>query len=55
MRSVVPSMIGLKPRLDSRMARSTAPTIDLSHTDTEIMRGSGTETVATCVIGMVLP
>ncbi len=43
MRSVVPSMIGLKPRLDSRIARSTAPTIDLSQTETEIMRGSGTD------------
>ena len=43
MRSVVPSRIGLKPRLDSRIARSTAPTTDLSQTETEIMRGSGTD------------
>ena len=55
MRSVVPSMIGLKPRLDSRMARSTAPTTDLSQTETEIMRGSGTVTVATWLIGIVVP
>ena len=37
------------------MARSTAPTIDLSQTETEIMRGSGTDTFATWLIGMVVP
>lgn len=48
-------MIGLKPNFNSRMARSTAPTSCLSHTDTEIIRGSGTETVATWLIGIGEP
>ena len=43
MRTVFPSTIGLKPRLASRMARSTALTSALSHTDTEIIRDSGTK------------
>ncbi len=55
MRSVVPSTIGLSPRFDSRIALSTAPTIDLSHTETEIMRGSGTEMVATWLTGISEP
>ena len=55
MRSVVPSRIGLKPRLASRIARSTAPTTDLSQTETEIMRGSGTVTVASWLSGIVVP
>lgn len=37
----------VEAEIDLRMARSTAPTIDLSQIDTEIMRGSGTVTLAT--------
>ena len=37
------------------MAFSTACTIDLSHTCTEISRGSGTLTVASWLSGMWVP
>jgi hypothetical protein len=41
-----PSVAGLKPRLESTIAFSTALTIDLSHTCTESSLGSGTLMVA---------
>ena len=47
MRSVVPSTVGLRPRLASRIALSTAWTIPLSQTETDKARGSGTLIVAT--------
>ena len=50
-----PSMIGLSPRLASRMAFSTALTWPLSQTCTEMVRASGVETVATWLIGMRWP
>ena len=46
---------GLRPRLLSRMAFSTAPTMPRSQTATDSMRGSGTETVATWFIGILEP
>ena len=48
-------MIGFSPRLASRMARSTAPASGLSQTCTDSMRGSGTLTVATWLIGICVP
>ena len=42
-----PSVCGLRPSSDSRMARSTPLTWERSQTCTVIMRGSGTEIVAT--------
>ena len=55
MRRSCPSTIGLRPRLASRMARSTACTVDRSQTWTESMRGSGTLIVATWLIGIEAP
>ena len=46
---------GLIPRPLSRMAFSTAPTIDLSQTFTVTIRGSGTFTVPTWLIGVRWP
>ena len=47
MRKTVPSTVGLRPRLASRIALSTACTMLLSHMETESARGSGTLIVAT--------
>ena len=55
MRRTWPSTVGLNPRLALRIALSTAPTIDLSQTWTESMRGSGTLIVATWLMGMCEP
>ncbi len=49
MRSSVPSTVGDRPRLASRIALSTACTIVLSQTETESARGSGTLIEATWV------
>ena len=38
-----------------RIAFSTGPTFERSHTCTESMRGSGAETVATWLSGMLAP
>ena len=43
---VWPSVAGDRPRLEFTIAFSVACTSDLSQTFTEIMRGSGTLTVA---------
>ena len=55
MRSSVPSIVGDRPRLASRIALSTALTSVLSHTETESARGSGTLIEATWVIGWRWP
>ena len=52
MRRIVPSTVGLRPRLESRIALSTACTMLLSQTETDSARGSGTLIVATWLIGM---
>ena len=54
-RSTCPSVAGVRPRLESPIAFSTAFTIDLSQTCTEISRGSGTLMVATWLSGMCVP
>ena len=51
-RSTCPSVAGLRPRLESTIAFSTALTIDLSQTCTESSRGSGTLMVASWLSGM---
>ncbi len=52
---VWPSVCGLRPRSDSRIAFSTAVTMPRSQTEIESRRGSGTLTVATCAIGIEAP
>ena len=54
-RSTWPSVAGDRPRLESTIAFSTGFTIDLSQTCTEISRGSGTLTVASCSSGVDMP
>lgn len=54
-RITCPSVAGDRPRFESTIPFSTALTIDLSQTCTEISRGSGTDTVATWFSGMWLP
>ena len=54
-RTIWPSLEGFRPRLLSRMARSTALTSVRSQTWTVSMRGSGTPMVPTWVIGISLP
>ena len=50
-----PSVAGDRPRLELTMAFSTAWTSERSHTLTEIMRASGTLTVATWLSGICAP
>ena len=50
-----PSTIGLRPRPAVRIAFSTALTFDRSQTCTDSIRGSGAETVATWLSGMLAP
>ena len=45
----------LRPRLDSRIARSTAPTSALSQTCIDTILDSGTLTVPTWLIGIFDP
>ena len=52
---MLPSLIGLSPSPAERIAFSTGPTFDLSHTCTDSMRGSGAEIVATEASGMLEP
>ncbi|MNR60139.1 hypothetical protein D3C85_1815560 [compost metagenome] len=54
-RKVWPSTIGFRPRPAARMAFSTGPTMPLSQTLTEIMRGSGTLMAATALSGEFEP
>ncbi len=54
-RSRVPSVIGFSPSEDSRIAFSTALTIDRSQTWTDSILDSGTLTVASWFNGMVEP
>jgi hypothetical protein len=55
MRSMVPSTIGFRPRPAARIAFSTAATMPLSQTLTEIIRGSGTLIAATAFSGEAEP
>ena len=55
MRRFVPSLTGLKPRPDERIAFSTDTTMPLSQTLTVMERGSGTLTAATWFKGTVEP
>lgn len=55
MRTIIPSAAGFSPRPESRMAFSTAETIDLSHTWTVSIRGSGAPIVPTWFSGMLWP
>ena len=48
-------MTGFIPRFASRIALSTACTLLLSQTFTEMVRGSGTDTVATWLSGIFEP
>ena len=50
-----PSVCGLSPSPESRMAISTAFTTERSHTCTESMDGPPTETVASWLSGWLLP
>jgi hypothetical protein len=54
-RTTCPSLAGLSPSPESRIARSTAPTSVRSHTCTVSSRGSGTPIVPTWVIGTAVP
>ena len=54
-RRIVPSICGLMPRPELRIALSTAPTSDLSQTLTSTMRGSGTVMVPSWFTGIGLP
>ena len=55
MRMTLPSLEGLRPRSEVRMAFSTAATIDLSHGSAMMSDDSGTFSVATCAIGVGVP
>src|SRR5262245_29761859 len=55
MRSTLPSLDGLRPRSDSRTARSSAAMIDGSNGCATIRAGSGTDMVATWLIGIFDP
>ena len=55
MRRIWPSVVGDNPRLESRIAFSTAPTMLRSHTCTESMRASGTLMEATVLMGWRWP
>ena len=55
MRNIWPSMIGLSPSGELRIALSTAGARARSQTETVIMRDSGTETVASWVSGVGEP
>ena len=52
-RIIWPSVIGLSPSPAERIAFSTGWTLDRSHTWTDSMRASGTDTVATWLSGML--
>lgn len=52
---IVPLVCGLMPSPLSRMAFSTLPTSALSQTLMVTMRGSGTLTVPTWLIGVICP
>ena len=52
---MVPSICGLIPRPELRIALSTALTSALSQTLTSTIRGSGTVIVPSWLIGIVLP
>jgi hypothetical protein len=55
MRMRLPSLEGVRPRSDARMAFSTALRSDLSHGCTVRSFGSGAATLATWLIGISLP
>ena len=53
MRTTLPSFAGLSPRSDARMAFSIAPISDGSNGCATISAGSGTDSVATWLIGIL--
>ena len=54
-RMTVPSLVGLTPRSESRIARSIAPIELLSYGVTTAMRGSGTVSEASWMTGVIAP
>ena len=55
MRSWVPSLLGLTPRSESRIAFSIAPSCEASYGLMITMRGSGTPIEAICGSGVGAP
>ena len=55
MRMTAPSLVGLTPRSESRIARSIAPIELLSYGVTTTMRGSGTAREASWMTGVMAP
>ena len=54
MRITVPSLEGLTPRSESRIARSMIPSVCLSYGVTRAIRGSGTVMDASWLIGVIV-
>ncbi len=52
---MLPSLFGVRPMSDSRIARSIAFTEFLSYGCTVSRRASGAETVASCLSGVIAP
>jgi hypothetical protein len=55
MRTTLPSLLGLRPRSDARIARSIAPINDGSKGCATIIVGSGTDKEATWFKGIFVP
>jgi hypothetical protein len=55
MRMMLPSLVGLTPRSESRMARSMSPSELLSYGLMTAMRGSGTVSDDSWLIGVIAP
>ena len=52
MRTTLPSLVGLRPRSEARMAFSIAPSSDGSNGWATIVMGSGIDSVATWLSGI---
>ena len=55
MRMTLPTVVGVKPRSEARIAFSTAPTMFFSYGVIVIERASATATFATCMTGVSVP
>ncbi len=55
MRTTLPSLAGFRPRSDARMAFSIAPINEGSNGCATISAGSGTDSAATWLIGILAP
>ena len=55
MRITVPTVVGVRPRSEARIAFSTGPTMVFSYGVIVIERASAMATLATCMIGVSLP